>query len=64
MGHCVKKLSLQEADQKTDGRKRESEREDAGIVVFKHYGVNQNKELVAEIERTALIKKKSHWIDR
>jgi len=44
--------------------KKESEQEDAGIVVFKHYGVNQNKELVAEIERTALIKKKSHWLDR
>ena len=44
--------------------KRESDREDAGIVVFKHFGVNQNKELVAEIERTALIKKKSHWLSR
>ena len=44
--------------------KRESDREDAGIVVFKHYGVNQNKELVAEVERTALIKKKSHWLER
>ena len=29
--------------------KKESDREDAGIVVFKHYGVNQNKQLVAEI---------------
>ena len=39
--------------------KRESDREDAGIIVrFKHWGVNQNKELVAELERTALIKKK------
>ena len=45
-------------------KKTESDREDAGIVVFKHYGVNQDKELVAEIERTALIKKKSHWLDR
>ena len=44
--------------------KRDSDQEDAGIVVFKHYGVNQRKELVAEIERTALIKRKSHWIDR
>ena len=44
--------------------KRESDREDAGIVVFKHFGINQNKELVAEIERTALIKKKSHWLNR
>jgi acyl dehydratase len=44
--------------------KRESDREDAGIVVFRHFGVNQNKELVAEVDRTALIKKKSHWLDR
>jgi len=44
--------------------KKESDRDDAGIVVFKHYGVNQNKELVAEVERTALIKMKSHWLDR
>ena len=44
--------------------KRESDQEDAGIVVFRHWGVNQNKELVARLERTALIKKKSHWLDR
>ena len=45
-------------------QKRKSDREDAGVVVFKHYGINQNKELVVEIERTALIKKKSHWFER
>ena len=44
--------------------KQDSDQEDAGIVRFKHYGVNQRKELVAEVERTALIKKKSHWADR
>lgn len=44
--------------------KRASDREDAGIVVFKHWGVNQDNELVAEVERTALVKKKSHWLDR
>ncbi len=44
--------------------KRESEREDAGVVVFKHFGVNQDRVLVAEVERTALIKKKSHWLER
>ena len=43
--------------------KRDSDREDAGIVVFKHWGVNQNRELVAEMERTALIKRKSHWLN-
>ena len=30
---------------------------DAGIVVFKHYGVNQNDQVVFEGERTVLIKK-------
>ncbi len=44
--------------------KHDSDRDDAGIVVFKHWGVNQNNELVAEVERTALVKKKSHWLDR
>ncbi len=44
--------------------KRDGDREDAGIVVFKHWGVNQRDELVAELERTALIKKKSHWFDK
>lgn len=44
--------------------KRDSDQDDAGIVVFRHFGVNQNKELVAQVDRTALIKKKSHWLDR
>lgn len=44
--------------------KRAADREDAGIVVFKHYGVNQDKKLVAQMERTALLKKKSHWLER
>ena len=44
--------------------KKESDRDDAGVIVFKHWGVNQNDELVAEIERTALIKRRSHWGDK
>ncbi len=44
--------------------KRDSDQDDAGIVVFRHFGVNQNKELVAQVDRTALIKKKSHWLNR
>jgi len=44
--------------------KRESDQDDAGIVVFQHWGVNQDKKLVAEVQRTALIKKKSHWAGR
>jgi acyl dehydratase len=44
--------------------KHESDQEDAGIVVFRHFGVNQNRELVAVMDRTALIKRKSHWLER
>jgi len=44
--------------------KRESDRADAGIVVFRHWGVNQNQELVCQVDRTALLKKKSHWASR
>ena len=42
--------------------KSDAEREDAGIVVFRHYGVNQHDDLVAQIERSALIKRRSHWL--
>ena len=38
--------------------KRESDREDAGIVTFKHYGVNQKDQVVFEGERTVLIRKR------
>jgi acyl dehydratase len=41
--------------------KQDAEREDAGIIVFRHYGVNQRDELVAQVERRALIKRRSHW---
>ncbi|MEM1435202.1 MAG: MaoC family dehydratase [Pseudomonadota bacterium] len=44
--------------------KEDSDRPDAGIVRFKHWGVNQHQKLVAEVERTALIKRRSHWADR
>lgn len=43
---------------------RESEREDAGLVRFKHRGVNQERKLVFEGERTVLIKRRSHWAER
>ena len=39
-------------------------REDAGVVVFRHYGVNQDDDLVAQVERTVLVKRRSHWGDR
>jgi itaconyl-CoA hydratase len=41
--------------------KEPASRDDAGIVVFRHYGVNQRDELVAQVERKALIKRRSHW---
>jgi itaconyl-CoA hydratase len=44
--------------------KRDSDQVDAGVVVFRHYGYNQRDEQVAQIDRHALIKRKSHWGDR
>lgn len=43
---------------------RGAEREDAGVVSFRHYGVNQDDKLVFQGERTLLIKRRSHWGDR
>ena len=42
----------------------DAEQADAGIVRFRHYGYNQREELVAQLDRTALIKRRSHWIDK
>lgn len=39
--------------------KQDSERNDAGIVKFKHYGVNQDDKVVFEGERQVLIKKRN-----
>jgi len=44
--------------------KRDADREDAGIVRFKHRGLNQDRKLVFEGERTVLVKRRSHWADR
>lgn len=44
--------------------KEESEHEDAGVVRFRHYGLNQNNKLCVEAERTVLLKRKSHWAQR
>ena len=44
--------------------KRDSDREDAGVVVFQHWGINQDDKLVAELQRTALIKRRSHWASK
>lgn len=43
---------------------RDSDREDAGIVRFRHRGLNQERQLVFEGERTVLMKRRSHWGNR
>lgn len=42
----------------------DSDRADAGEVVFRHYGYNQRDELVAQVERRVLLKRRAHWGDR
>lgn len=41
--------------------KEDAEREDAGIVTFKHWGVNQDDIVVCECVRRVLVKRASHW---
>lgn len=38
-----------------------ADRDDAGVVRFKHWGVNQHGTVVFEGERTVLLKRASHW---
>lgn len=38
----------------------DADREDAGVVTFRHYGVNQKDQVVFEGERRVLIKRASH----
>ncbi len=40
---------------------RDADRDDAGIVEFRHYGINQRDEQVAQVDRRVLIKRRSHW---
>ena len=42
----------------------DGKRPDAGVVRFRHYGVNQDDRQVFEGERTVLIKRRSHWGDK
>ncbi len=37
---------------------------DAGLVRFKHWGRNQHGDIVCELERIVLIKRRSSWADR
>lgn len=41
-----------------------SDRADAGIVTFRHWGVNQDEKVVFEGERRVLVKRRSHWVDK
>jgi acyl dehydratase len=42
----------------------DADREDAGVVTFRHYGVNQDDKQVFQGDRRMLIKRRSHWDDR
>ncbi|MCY3861962.1 MAG: MaoC family dehydratase [bacterium] len=37
------------------------DRDDAGVVRFKHWGRNQHGDVVCELERLVQIKRRSHW---
>jgi len=39
------------------------DREDAGVVVFRHWGVTHDERVVFEGVRTVLLKRRSHWGD-
>jgi itaconyl-CoA hydratase len=43
---------------------KDAGRPDAGVVRFRHYGVNQDDKQVFEGERTVLLKRRSHWGDK
>lgn len=41
--------------------KQDADRDDAGIVQFHHWGVNQDDAIVFEGDRRVLLKRRSHW---
>ena len=41
-----------------------TEHPDAGVVRFQHWGRNQHGEVVCELQRTVLIKRRQHWATR
>lgn len=43
---------------------KDSDRADAGIVRFKHWGLKQDDTVVFEGEREVLLKRRSHWSER
>ncbi len=42
----------------------DADQADAGIVRFRHWGVNQDDKTVMEAERRVLVKRRSHWSER
>jgi len=40
----------------------DSDRDDAGLVVFRHYGFNQRDEQIVQVDRRVLLKRRSHWL--
>ena len=38
-----------------------ADRDDAGVVRFRHWGINQHDDVVFEGVRTVLVKRRSHW---
>ena len=43
-------------------KKEDSDRADAGVVTFRHWGVNQKDAVVFEGERRVLLKRRSHYL--
>lgn len=43
---------------------KNTDRDDAGEVTFRHYGVNQRDEQVFQGDRRVLLKRRSHWSDK
>lgn len=39
----------------------DADRDDAGIVHFRHYGINQHDKLCVQADRIVLMKRRSHW---
>lgn len=42
--------------------KSDADRDDAGVVEFHHWGVNEKDQIVFEGDRRVLIKRRSHWV--
>jgi acyl dehydratase len=42
----------------------DADRDDAGVVGFRHWGCNQHGVVVCQLDRRVLLKRRSHWGDR